>query len=140
MEPSSRPPAGAGLGLSVEALLDASRDAVVAVDGGGRIVYANPAIDEVFGWHPRDVVDRQVEFLIPERLGDEHVARRAQFWREPNARPMGTGLELTARGSDGLEFPVEVSLVPVGSTNRPIVFATIIDITSRVSVRRALLG
>jgi PAS domain S-box-containing protein len=130
----------AGLGLSIEALLDVSPDAVVAVDDRGRIAYANPATGEMFGWSSAELRGQQVELLIPERLADQHAARRLEFGGRAEARAMGTGIELAGRSRDGREFPVEISLVPVSSPRGTIVFATIVDITSRVSLRRVLSG
>jgi two-component system sensor histidine kinase UhpB len=50
---------------------------------------------------------------------------------------MGSGIELTARGSDGSEFPVEVSLTPVGGS-ADLVIALVSDITDRCQMEREL--
>jgi len=126
------------LGLSAEPLLDASPNAVIAVDGRGRIAYANPKVQDVFGWSPQDLRGERIERLIPSRLTEKHAAHRAGYRRRPTARPMGIGLELTARRQDGTEFPVEISLAPARSRLGPLVFATVVDITARANLQEQL--
>ncbi len=128
----------APLGLDAETVLDASPDAVLAVDSGGRIVYANPKVHDMFGWSPEDLRGEPVERLVPSHLTERHAAKRVVYKGHPIARPMGSGLELVARRRDGTEFPAEVSLAPVRSQRRTLVFATVLDITERTSLKQRL--
>jgi len=130
--------ATAALGLRAEAMLDASPNPVIAVDGRGRIVYASLLVQEAFGWSPEDLRGEMVERLVPSRLTERHAAHRATYRRRPRARPMGSGLELAARRHDGTEFPVEISLAPVRSPLGPLVLATIVDITARTNLQEQL--
>jgi diguanylate cyclase (GGDEF)-like protein/PAS domain S-box-containing protein len=125
------------LGLSAEAVLDASPDAVLAVDGRGRIVYANPKVQEL-GWSPEELRGEPIECLVPLRETERHAELRAAYHRQPTPRPMGIGLELAARRRDGTEFPVEISLAPVRSRRGPLVFATVVDITTRTNLQARL--
>jgi diguanylate cyclase (GGDEF)-like protein/PAS domain S-box-containing protein len=129
---------GAALGLSAAPVLDASPNSVVAVDDRGRIVYASPKVQEEFGWPPDALLGQPIECLVPPRLAERHAAHRADFRRNPGARPMGGELELAARRRDGTEFPVEISLAPVPSRKGPLVVATIVDITARTNLKAQL--
>ena len=126
-------------GQSLEWLLVSAIDAVLIVDGDGRIVLANPALETLFG-HPRGSLHGQLlEVLLPQRFRDAHMAQRAGFFGNPYARAMGAGAELFGRHADGREFPVEVSLSPLQtSQGRALVMATIHDITERKLAERAL--
>jgi diguanylate cyclase (GGDEF)-like protein/PAS domain S-box-containing protein len=126
------------LGLSAEPVLDASPNAVIAVDGRGRIVYANPRVQETFGWSPEDLRGEPIERLVPSRLTEQHAAHRARYRRDPTPCATGSGLELAARRHDGTEFPVEITLAPVSSRRGPLVFATVVDITTRVNLQEQL--
>jgi diguanylate cyclase (GGDEF)-like protein/PAS domain S-box-containing protein len=130
--------ATAPLGLTAELVLDASPNAVIAVDGRGRIVYASPRVADVFGWSPGDLRGEPVERLVPSRMAAGHDAKRAAYQRHPTPRPMGSALELVGRRRDGTEFPVEISLAPVQSRRRPLVVATIVDITARTNLQEQL--
>ena len=128
----------APLGLSAELVLDASPNVVVAVDIRGRIVYASPKVQEVFGWSPEEFLGQPIECLLPSRLTERHAAHRAGYRLHSTPRSMGSGLELTARRRDGTEFPVEISLAPVQSRRGPLVFATVVDIAIRTNLQEQL--
>src|SRR5258708_1039558 len=74
---------------------------------------------------------RHVETLIPERFRDRHVGDRKGFLSEPSTRAMGAGRDLFGRRKDGSEFPVEVGLNPIHTTEGLSVLASVIDITAR---------
>ncbi|HUH13947.1 MAG TPA: PAS domain-containing protein, partial [Longimicrobiales bacterium] len=46
-------------------MLDAVRQAVIATDLEGRILYCNPAVEELYGWRPEELVGRQVLEVMP---------------------------------------------------------------------------
>jgi PAS domain S-box-containing protein len=125
--------------LRFRTVLEASPNAVVAIDTSGRVAYANPQVEQTFGYTRDEIVGFPVEMLLPERIADRHVAHREGFLAHPVARPMGIGLDLWARRKDGSEFPVEISLSPVDAAEGPRVFATIVDISARKAAESQLL-
>ncbi|MEY4543943.1 MAG: Family ership [Pseudomonadota bacterium] len=112
-------------------LLDAAPDSIVVVDAQGRIVYANEQTAHLFGYSRGELLGQLVEVLVPDRLRHGHVYQRASFAREPRTRPMGTGLPLSGRRSDGSEFPIEISLSPVHTGDGVLISASIRDVTAR---------
>jgi PAS domain S-box-containing protein len=120
-------------------VLEASPNAVVGVEADGTIIYANPRLEEAFGYAPDEVIGQQLQMLLPERVRDRHGAHRQRFMEHPVVRPMGIGLDLTGRHKDGREFPVEISLSPVQTPGHMQVFATVVDITARKAAEAQLL-
>ncbi len=112
-------------------------DAAVVVDGDGSIVSANPHAGSLFGYQVDELVGRPVEVLVPERFRHGHRSERAAFEEAPQSRPMGLGLELFGRRRDGTEFPVDISLAPVGSSDRSLVVAAVRDATERKAAAAA---
>ena len=96
-----------------EAVVAASPDAVVGVDGEGTIVMTNPAVETLFGYAPADLLGQPVEVLLPDALGPTHVGHRQAYAAHPRARAMGAGLRLSGRRRDGSELPVDVALAPM---------------------------
>ncbi len=121
------------------AVLDASPNAIIAVDPKGRIVYANPQVVRTFGYPRDELVGQPVEILLPVRVAEQHVRHRTGFIEHPTARPMGIGLDLAGRRKDGSEFPVEISLSPLDTPDGLRVFATMVDITARKTAEAQLL-
>ena len=120
------------------AVLEASPNAIIAVDQAARLIYANPQAVATFGYELVELIGLPIETLIPERLAKRHVGHRNGFLASPIARPMGIGLDLAGRRKDGSEFPVEISLSTVSTPDGPQVFATVVDITARKSAELGL--
>jgi PAS domain S-box-containing protein len=133
-EPMRSQPFGASLPI-----VEASPNAIIAVDAAGRIAYVNPQVQGAFGYAPDELIGRPIEVLLPTRFSEQHRAHRAGFMARPQARPMGIGRELAGLRKDGTEFPVEISLVPVDADGERFVFATVVDITGRKLAEAELL-
>ncbi len=94
------------------AVFQAAPDGCIVVRPDGTIRAANACMQELFGWTEEEFRGMCVEDLLPEALRSRHVRHRESYHHDPHGRPMGAGLELSARRRDGSEFPVEVSLSP----------------------------
>jgi PAS domain S-box-containing protein len=110
-------------------LLEAAPDAMVVMDGLGKIVLVNKQAETLFGYPREDLLGKDFEILVPERL--EGVQDRADFCSELRVRPMGASIELFGRRKDGREFPVEISLSPLETEEGILVSRAIRDISER---------
>jgi PAS domain S-box-containing protein len=101
------------VGHLLGAIFSACPDAVLVVDGTGKIVLSNPAVTSLFGYYPEELVGEPVNVLLPPGNQVGHLDHLREFFAAPRARHMGVGRELAGRHRDGTEFAVEVSLTPV---------------------------
>ncbi len=115
------------------AILDASPDAVVMVDGHGLIELANRQTELLFGYDRGELLGRPVEVLLPERISRAHTAHRTCFGATPEMRSMGSGAGLFARRADGSEIAVEVNLSPVDLHGELHVIAAVRDVSERIA-------
>ena len=128
-----RPLADAGLDdRIIWGVVEAAPDGIVMADLDGKVLLVNQRTEELFGYDRGELLGKSVDLLLPEALRDEHHAHRADYAVGPRTRSMGAGLDLLGRRRDGSEFPVEISLSPVGSAEGAAVIATVRDITDRL--------
>jgi PAS domain S-box-containing protein len=118
--------------IAAEQILQQTPDALILVGRGGDIVFANAAVGLLFGYEPRELIDRSIETLIPERYRDAHQRYRQEFNDEPANREMGARVvALSALRKDGSEFPVEIRLAPVNIEGNMHIVAAVRDVTDR---------
>jgi PAS domain S-box-containing protein len=119
-------------------VLDAAPDAMILIDGAGKIRFANRQASTLFGYSHDEIVGLVVEQLLPERFRRRHITHRHGYTEALRARPMGEGLGLFGRRLDGSEFPVEISLSPIGSGSQLLVAAAIRDVSDRKRAEKEL--
>ena len=112
-------------------LLEAAPDAMVVVNQDGEIVLLNVQAEQQFGYHRNELVGQQVKNIIPQGFAERLVADALRSGADALAQQIGTGIELAGRRKDGSEFPIEIMLSPLQSTEGMLVTAAIRNISVR---------
>ncbi len=112
-------------------LLEAAPDAMVVVNQDGEIVLLNVQAEKQFAYHRDELVGQKVKNIIPEGFAERLISDGARSAAEALAQQIGTGIELYGRRKDGSEFPIEIMLSPLESTEGILVTAAIRDISVR---------
>jgi PAS domain S-box-containing protein len=141
IERPATPSVSAPESFGYRAVLEASPNAILAVDANSVITYANPLVATTFGYEQGELLGQPFDVLIPARARERHAEHRRRYMADPVARPIGIGMDVIGLRKDGSELPVEVSLWPVETPDGLLVFASVIDITARRdAVTRLLQG
>jgi PAS domain S-box-containing protein len=112
-------------------LLEAAPDAMVVVDQDGRIVLLNVQAEKKFGYYRDELVGQKVTNIIPVGFAERLIADGLRSPEDALAQQIGTGIELIARRKDRSEFPIEIMLSPLESSEGTLVTAAIRDISVR---------
>lgn len=121
-------------------LFDTVPDALIVVDGSGRIVLANRQAEQLFGYTENTLTGLAIEQLMPEGVRERHHAHRAGYMAAPRIRPMGGGgMALVGQRRDGEQFPVEIALSPLQTDEGRRYLASIRDISETQRARQALI-
>jgi PAS domain S-box-containing protein len=112
-------------------LLEAAPDAMVVVNVAGEIVLLNVRAEKEFGYNRDELLGQKVKNIIPEGFAERIIADGTRSAAEALAQQIGTGIELIGRRKDGSDFPIELMLSPLESTEGILVTAAIRDISVR---------
>lgn len=122
-------------------LLDASRDAMLIIDGEAIVLGENREARRLFGWAANELIGTPMARCVPTRF-----QRVLDLWpQEPSdsiVPPHDRGLApvtLLARRRDGTEFPAEISRAVIGTAPERCVHVTIRDLTAWRRAQESLL-
>jgi PAS domain S-box-containing protein len=122
------------------ALFETVPDALVVVDGSGRVVAANGHAERLFGYPPGGLAGLEIENLMPASVRGRHRAYRDGYMAAPRVRPMGgSGQALIGQRLNGEQFPVEIALSPLAGAQGPRFLASVRDISETQRARQALV-
>jgi PAS domain S-box-containing protein len=111
--------------------VESAPNGMVIINADGRIVLVNTQTEKMFGYSRSELLGKSIELLMPDRFRDQHPLDRSNFFKNPQARAMGPGLDLFARRKDASEFAVEIGLNPVRTGEGLFVISAIVDVSAR---------
>ena len=122
-----------------QSLAENALDAVISIDSSGRVTDWNAHCGTIFGWTATEVLGRELAVLIiPEPQRAAHRAGLARFLESGQGPLLNRRVETEALHRDGHVFPVELSIMPIGSGTGTSFTAFIRDISERKRAEEAL--
>jgi len=117
--------------ITIITLLESLAEGVVIINEAGKIVLINNRFYEMTGFSKEDAIGEELSIFICDDLHERHQHHLQKFFKNPRIRPMGIGMELTAKKKDGSIFPVEISLSHLQLESSKIGVGFITDISNR---------
>ncbi|WP_135829064.1 bacterio-opsin activator domain-containing protein [Halorussus halobius] len=93
----------------VGALAEALSDALLVIDVDSVVRFANPAVEDVFGYRPDELVGESLSTLMSPDVADRHRAGVRRYLDTGERTLDWDAVALVGRHEDGTEVPVEVS-------------------------------
>lgn len=126
--PRRAPSARARAGL-LRALLDTVPDAMVVIDGFGRIEQFSHAAERQFGWTEAELLGRNVSLLMPSPYSEQHDAYLRRYLDTGERRIIGIGRVVVGLRKDGSTFPMELAVGEARAGQRRLFTGFIRDLT-----------
>jgi PAS domain S-box-containing protein len=112
-------------------VVEAATEAVVSIDGNGRILFVNPATTKIFGYESFELIGQPLTMLMPESMREQQRAGLQRYLATGQRRINWQGTELVGLHKNREEFPIEVSFAEVRKEGRSIFTGFIRNITDR---------
>jgi len=119
-------------------LWETTTDAVVLMRSDNRILYANWAVRDVFGYEPEELEGQDLAVLQPERFRQQHRHGVKRHLETGAKRLNWRAAEVAGLHRDGHEFPVEVAFSQLAMGGEPIFAGFMRDISERKKAERAI--
>ncbi len=97
-------------GRTFEALADALPDGIIVLDTDSNVQYANPAVEDILGFSPDDLVGSSKVNIIPPRLQERHLTALQRYLETGERNLNWSYIEFPGQHRDGHEIPLGVSL------------------------------
>ncbi|WP_227352630.1 PAS domain-containing protein [Haladaptatus salinisoli] len=119
-------------------LVQQTTDAVVIATSDGTIVFANRAVEDVFGYAPTALEGRELTTLIPERLRQRHRAAFERYVRTGERTIPWNAIELPGLRADGTEIPLSMSFHVDAETDDQRFIGVLRDVSDRKRIEHRL--
>jgi sigma-B regulation protein RsbU (phosphoserine phosphatase) len=124
--------------LRYRLLWETATDAVILFDETGRIHFVNPAVEEIFGYKPSDLVGRDVFILQPETIHWSSKGGLKRYLKTATPGRKWRARETVGMKQGGLEFPVEAAYSNIQMGNQFWFVVFFRDITERKQAEKEL--
>jgi two-component system, cell cycle sensor histidine kinase and response regulator CckA len=120
-------------------VLDATAEAIIAVDQKQRIVLFNASAERIFGYTAAEAHGQPLDILLPPALIEAHQQHIRTFAAPDASRRMSECLgEFVGRRKDGTEFPLEASIATLSQEGETIFTIFLQDISVRKQLEAQL--
>lgn len=94
----------------LQAVLHNVREGIISINTKGIIESANPAIEQVFGYRPDELLGHNIRMLMPEPDKSRHDDYLRNYLRTGKKHVIGRYREVTGLHRDGHTFEVELNV------------------------------
>ncbi len=108
-------------------------DGVVTINDLGIINSFNPAAEKMFGYSAKEIIGKNVKYLIPSEQSKQHDHYLEQYKKTGKGHIIGIGpREVISLRSDGSTFPMDLAISEMHQANGQVLYIGILrDITQR---------
>lgn len=121
------------------AVAETAAQGILTIVEDGRIVYANAAVERLFGYAASEVIGKSLALLIPECANKDLVGQLLKHLVAQKEKSKENMLLMTGARRDGSTFPIELSVATWSSGAQEYLTAMVNDISERTRRERQML-
>ena len=122
----------------VRSIVESAVDAIIVIDDRGLVQAFNPSAERLFGYTISEVIDRNVNMLMPSLDREQHDGYIRHYLTTGEQKIIGIGREVTALKKDGTCFPVHLSVGEMMSEGKRSFTGILHDLSDRVALEQRL--
>ncbi|MET3999900.1 PAS domain S-box protein [Marinobacterium sp. MBR-109] len=119
-------------------LLNNLLECVITIDCRGIIASANPAVENVFGYRPEELLGQNVSMLMPDPNRSQHDGYLARYMETREPHFIGTSREVMGQHKDGHLIPLELAVTEYQVNGQTMFAGTLHDISEQTAMIDAL--
>ncbi len=112
-------------------IAETASDALLTIDAESTIIMANPAVEQILGYSPEEIIGQKITILMPERLRNSHLRAMEKYIETGKSHINWKGVELQGLHKGGDEIPLEISFGEFVLNGKHFFSGIIRDITDR---------
>lgn len=120
-------------------LWELAHEAIVTIDSEAMIRFANPAVQDVFGYAPAELIGMNISALQPPRLRQAHLHGMSRYLESNERKLDWSCVEVPVLHRDGHEVSVELSFTEMRLSEQRWFVGTFRDVTERKRQEETLL-
>jgi two-component system, cell cycle sensor histidine kinase and response regulator CckA len=117
---------------------ETATDVIITIDENSNILFANGAVERVFGYAVSELLDKQLTMLMPEYLRHVHEAAIGNYVQTGRKHINWESVELPGLHRSGRKIPLEISFGEFTRNGRRFFTGIARDITERKRVEHEL--
>ncbi|MBX7172152.1 MAG: PAS domain S-box protein [Pyrinomonadaceae bacterium] len=117
---------------------ESANDAIITVDGSGKILFVNSAAERIFGYSKEEIISQNLTILMPGSLRSGRLGAFNKFVVNSVRKMPWKGVEFPARHKDGRKIFVEISFGEYLRNEEHFFTGIIRDVTERKKIAAEL--
>lgn len=113
-------------------LVEHGSDAIVSIDENSTILYANQAVERVFGYEPQELVGEKLTILMPDRFRADHFEAVDAYLKTGERQLDWSSIQLPAVHKEGHEVQLSITFEEHSYEGKRIFSGIMRDVSERV--------
>ncbi|MGZ5075890.1 MAG: PAS domain S-box protein [Methylobacter sp.] len=126
--------------MTFKHIIENVADGVITIDPGGIIRSFNPAAEKLFGYSAAEIINCNVNQLMPEPYRSEHNRYLSLHDTGQSSGIIGKQLELSGLHKDGTVFPLELAVTSMEIDNSKQFVGILRDISQRKQYEQQIIA